>query len=97
MSLADLKNKGTKLKPPKKLSIEEFIEGANDYAKGGKSAQKKSEASTSEYKRATFTLTHHHIELLNQLAERTGMAKSKLLRMMIQWCSDLKDNDKPLL
>lgn len=96
MSLADLKNKGAKLKPPKKLSIDEFIEGANVYAKGGKPASNKAEGNPSEFKRATFTLTHHHIELLNQLGDRTGMAKSKLLRMMIEWCSDLKDGDKPV-
>ena len=91
MSLADLKNKKGKLKTPKKISIDEFIEGADHYAKGRASPVKEKTRNQSDFKRATFTLTHQHIDMLNRLADKTGFAKSKLLRMMIEWCHDLED------
>lgn len=86
MSLTDLKNKAAanrKKKSP--VSVDDFIEGAADYSKGHteryrKGGQKKSR----KYKNATFTLSPKQIEYLNELAQKTGLAKSKLLRLLIE-------------
>lgn len=94
MSLTDLKQR--KPKPRKKLTIEEFIEDANNYAFGQPSlagrAKKKHKAnetlglkkqSTKIFKHATFTLTESSITQLNQLSKSNKVAKSRLIRMMI--------------
>ena len=90
MSLNDLKKKGPK-KPKPKLSVEEFIDDATAYAKGksvidGNSAPKNTRCRN--YKNATFTLAPTNIEHLNQLAESTGLAKSRLIRLMIEQAMD---------
>ncbi|WP_394200984.1 replication protein RepA [Shewanella waksmanii] len=95
MSLTDLKKRKNKT-PRTKMSVDEFIEDANNYAFGQPSklaltAKKqpasksiKSKKRTSKiYKHATFTLTESSIEHLNSLAKQTQQAKSKLIRIMI--------------
>ena len=86
MSLTDLKKKDEP-KPKPKLSVDEFIDGANAYAKG-KSISESHKAKTTHqhrnFKSATFTLTPANIEQLNQLSKSSGLAKSKLIRIMIE-------------
>lgn len=86
MSLTDLKNKAAanrKKKSP--VSVEDFIEGATDYSKGQTERYRKGGGkSARKYKNATFTLSPKQIEYLNELAQKTGMAKSKLLRLLIE-------------
>ncbi|MCZ4337096.1 replication protein RepA [Shewanella colwelliana] len=102
MSLTDLKRR--KPKPRKKLSVEEFIEDANNYAFGQPSLAKKTrkkkpthesmelkKQSTKIYRHATFTLTEQSIEQLNELAKTANVAKSRLIRMMI---TDFATKDK---
>lgn len=94
MSLTDLKRR--KPKPRKKLTIEEFIEDANNYAFGqpslaGRTKKKHKvnetlglkKQSTKIFKHATFTLTESCITELTQLAKHNKVAKSRLIRMMI--------------
>lgn len=99
MSLTDLKRR--KPKPRKSLSIEEFIEDANNYAFGQPSlsqrTKKKHKAkqtvslkkqSSKIFRHATFTLTESCIAQLNQLARDNKIAKSRLIRMMIKDFAD---------
>ncbi|ASJ96482.1 MULTISPECIES: hypothetical protein [Shewanella] len=94
MSLTDLKRR--KPKPRKKLSVEEFIEDANNYAFGqpslAKRIKKKRKTNTTVnqkkqasriFRHATFTLTETSIAQLNELAKESKIAKSRLIRMMI--------------
>ena len=98
MSLTDLKRK--KLKTDRsKLSVDDFIEDANNYAFGkpsamnlGTSSSEDSAAAfkgldkktTKSYRHATFTLTERSIAQLDKLAKQTKIAKSKLLRLLIE-------------
>ncbi|MGI2066771.1 ribbon-helix-helix domain-containing protein [Shewanella sp. MF08487] len=98
MSLTDLKRKQPK-RPIKSVSVEDFIEDANNYALGKtslltapttsafiKGLDKKS---TKIYRHATFTLTENSIAQLNTLSKSTGIAKSRLLRILIHEFSQL--------
>jgi len=90
MSLADLKRKAA-AKKRKKVDIDDFIEDAASYAKGKSilgsntnetiSVDKKRQRN---FKNATFTLSPSHIEQLNDLAEHSGFAKSRILRLLIE-------------
>ncbi|MFC3092766.1 ribbon-helix-helix domain-containing protein [Alteromonas sediminis] len=86
MSLTDLKKKqGSKQKP--KLSVDEFINDAEAYARGKsviESAQQESHGHHRNFKLATFTLSPSSIEQLNVLAKKSGIAKSRLIRIMIE-------------
>ncbi|CAM4089013.1 MULTISPECIES: hypothetical protein [Shewanella] len=94
MSLTDLKRR--KSKPRKKLSVEDFIEDANNYAFGQPSLsnrvkkQRKTNTTVNQkkqasriFRHATFTLTETSIAQLNSLAKESKVAKSRLIRMMI--------------
>ncbi|QYJ84785.1 replication protein RepA [Shewanella mesophila] len=104
MSLTDLKRR--KPKPRKKLTIEEFIEDANNYAFGqpslaGRTKKKRKvnetlglkKQSTKIFKHATFTLTESSITELNQLAKSNKVAKSRLIRMMITEFAKMSEAD----
>ncbi|BCV66132.1 replication protein RepA [Shewanella carassii] len=93
MSLTDLKRK--KIKPKaKKVSVDDFIEDANNYAHGkpsklagstsSKSGAGLDKKSTRLYRHATFTLTEVSISQLDSIARKTGIAKSRLLRIFIR-------------
>jgi hypothetical protein len=89
MSLTDLKRK--KLKPkPRRLSADDFISDADSYAMGGEDnaalSQTKSgfdKKNTSLYRHATFTLTERSISQLDALSKNSKLAKSKILRLLI--------------
>ena len=87
MSFADLKKKKTAPKS-QKVSIDDFIDGATTYSKGGHQRELKPYQLTkkNKYKRAkhaTFSLTDKCIEQLNNLAKETGINKSRLIRMLV--------------
>ncbi|MCL1144015.1 replication protein RepA [Shewanella gaetbuli] len=97
MSLSDLKRKKPKHKN-NVVSVDDFIEDANNYAFGKKSVlddSPKNQQSTQDfirgldkkttkiYKHATFTLTQKSILQLDELSKNSGIAKSKLLRIFI--------------
>ncbi|WP_335899993.1 replication protein RepA [Shewanella algae] len=100
MSLTDLKRQKIKSKA-KKVSVEDFIEDANNYAHGKPSrltgiAAAKSQTgldkkSTRLYRHATFTLTEASISQLDSIARKTGIAKSRLLRIFIRDFHNLSD------
>ncbi|MBB1269920.1 replication protein RepA [Shewanella sp. SR44-3] len=86
MSLTDLKRK--KLKPkPKSISADEFISDADNYAMGNKAQSLikpgLNKTNSSLYRHATFTLTEHSISQLDTLAMNNKLAKSKILRLLI--------------
>lgn len=97
MSLTDLKRKKPK-HDRKAVSVDDFIEDANNYAFGkqtvvGQSPQMQQSTedflrgldkkSVKIYRHATFTLTEKSISQLNELSKNSQIAKSKLLRMLI--------------
>lgn len=92
MSLTDLKRKNPKqiITP---VSIDDFIEGANHYALGKASLFAAPPAhvqrgfnkkSAKIYRHATFTFTETCISQLEILSKDTKIAKSRLLRILIQ-------------
>ncbi|MFB2641341.1 replication protein RepA [Shewanella bicestrii] len=90
MSLTDLKRKKPK-QVIKSVSVDDFIEDANNYALGKASilsiptAEPKGldKKSAKIYRHATFTLTETSISQLDGLAKETKIAKSRLLRILI--------------
>lgn len=111
MSLTDLKRK--KLKTDRsKLTVDDFIEDANNYAFGKPSVidvgpdalvppptVKKGldKKTTKSYRHATFTLTERSIAQLDKLAKQTKVAKSKLLRLLIEEFSQKTTAEQVLL
>lgn len=84
MSLSSLK-KSAPSAELKCLSVDEFIHGAELYA-NGLNLVVPVEADDTQHeplKRATFTLGKVAINKLNALAENTGIAKSRLIRMWL--------------
>jgi len=98
MSLTDLKRKKPK-QIIKQVSVDDFIEDANNYALGKASllaaAQNQAtvkgldKKSTKMYRHATFTLTEKSIAQLDDLSKSTSIAKSRLLRILIHEFSQL--------
>ena len=89
MSLSDLKKKKS---PDHKrtLSVDEFIDDAKAYAKGKSVINNdKSKVSTRKFKNATFTLSPDNIQQLADLSEKSGIAKSKIVRLLIEHQYDL--------
>ena len=96
MSLASLK-KCTPSADKQLVSMEEFIDGADYYQKGlskvvplstakhGESAHEKT------LRRATFTLGDTAISSLDDLSIRTGIAKSRLIRIWLDEQSKRSD------
>ncbi|ESE40417.1 hypothetical protein [Shewanella decolorationis] len=90
MSLTDLKRKQPK-QAIKAVSVDDFIEDANNYALGKASILKVDSTqpkgldkkSAKIYRHATFTLTETSISQLDYLAKETKIAKSRLLRILI--------------
>lgn len=99
MSLADLKRKA-EAKKRKKIDIDDFIEDATSYAKGKSILVPSLDENTPvnkkrqrNFKNATFTLSPANIEQLNDLAEHSGFAKSRILRLLIEELANGENND----
>ncbi|MBB1440859.1 replication protein RepA [Shewanella sp. SG41-4] len=96
MSLTDLKRKKPK-DTRVKVSVDDFIEDANNYALGLKASDGQANVnsttqdflkgldkkSTKIYRHATFTLTEKSISQLDEMAKNSNVAKSKILRILI--------------
>jgi predicted DNA-binding protein len=91
MSLIDLKKKHQS-KKNKKISVDDFIAEADKYAMGKASNKKPPSASQSQFKKgnkisntkhATFTLSSECISQLDILAKQTGIAKSRIIRILV--------------
>ncbi|ABL99491.1 ribbon-helix-helix protein, CopG family [Shewanella amazonensis] len=94
MSLTDLKRKKPK-QDRGKISVEDFIDDANNYAHGRPTLLDEEhlaarvklgldKSTTKVYRHATFSLTTKSIKQLDELAKQSGIAKSKLLRILIK-------------
>lgn len=115
MSLTDLKKgakgKGDKVEQDKKFTVDDFINDADNYAKGvpqlvssaaapaGKQLQeleldqaldiaeqqhvRSKRKGDKPFRHATFTLSEQAIKQLSELAEETKLAKSHILRILI--------------
>ncbi|MBO9489988.1 hypothetical protein J7384_06400 [Endozoicomonas sp. G2_1] len=116
MSLTDLKKgakgKGDKAEQDKKFTVDDFINDADNYAKGvpqlvssttaapaGKQLQeleldqaldiaeqqhvRSKRKGDKPFRHATFTLSEQAIKQLSELAEETKLAKSHILRILI--------------
>ena len=111
MSLTDLKRKHRKQKSDH-ISVDDFIEDANNYAFGKKTITGENnqtqqttqeflrgldKASTKIYRHATFTLTEKSITQLEELSKTSCMAKSKILRVLIDNIHQLELHEQLLL
>lgn len=89
MSLSDLKKKKATSRK-REVSVEEFIDEAKAYAQGKSDTNVKvSKTSHRKFKNATFTLSPDNIRQLSQLSSQSGIAKSKIIRLMIERQADL--------
>lgn len=108
MSLTDLKRKKPK-QAKKSVSVDDFIEDANNYALGKQTVigenppmQQSTQIflngldkkSAKIYRHATFTLTERSITQLDQLSKSSSVAKSKLLRILIDDFYNLSKTDQ---
>lgn len=101
MSLTDLKRKKKKIHKAN-ISVEDFIEDANNYALGKPSMVEGVEIpvkgldkkTTKIFRHATFTLTEKSIAQLTQIAKETNIAKSRLLRIFIQDFVDKNETEQ---
>ena len=85
MSLSSLKKSAPSAEHLPQVSVDEFIQGAEFYARGLKLVHNaEHECETDEpMKRATFTLGKVAIAKLNALSAQTGIAKSRLIRLWL--------------
>lgn len=106
MSLTDLKRRKKK-SPQDCLSVDDFIEDANNYAFGQQSAVSRNRKklkqaqlnglnkhSTKIFKHATFSMTEDAIIVLDDLATQSEISKSRLLRILIHDFFDKCDSEK---
>lgn len=89
MALTDLKKKSQPTANTK-ISADDFIDDANDYAMGmprivrlRHQLPEEDDTTRLPMRHATFTLSQEAIEALNELSQLTGEAKSKLIRKLI--------------
>ncbi|GLX82144.1 replication protein RepA [Thalassotalea eurytherma] len=99
MSLTDLKKSAVKRKDAKKaVNVDDFIEDALNYAKGKPQVVSASSSASiavkkvkKNYRHATFTLNEQAINQLQYLADETKLAKSHIIRILLD-----SDEDKTL-
>ena len=92
MSFSSLK-KSTQLDRPRLVTADQFIDDAVSYASGVRSGLTKKERLMvvphavnvdTKMKRATFTLSSETIDNLADVAKRTGISKSRIIRILSQ-------------
>jgi hypothetical protein len=90
MGLADLKNTSKLQSKAKIVSIDDFINGAEFYAKGlpeivnSQLLKEEKKSSDVGFKACTYTLDGGSREALTRLAEENNLAKSKLIRILLR-------------
>lgn len=87
MTLASLRKRGPSVRRSP-ISVDEFINEAELYAIGGVIPLPHTKLNKlngqGDFKRATFTLGDQAIAQLDELSQRTGIAKSRLIRIWIE-------------
>lgn len=89
MGLASLKRQGQPVERNRlKVCADDFIQQAELYAIGLSKAEPvkvkhQCQCSGAKLRKATFTLSEEAIQTLNQLSQRTGIAKSRLIRIWL--------------
>jgi len=94
MSLSDLKKQANKPNQRKKLSVDQFIEDADNYAQGRPSLsllakQDEKGKPIANFRHCTFTFDNRAVNNLQRAALQHQIAKSKLLRVLIKQFSSL--------
>jgi hypothetical protein len=104
MGLADLKSASKPRSKPRLISIDDFINGAEYYAKGLpeitssiESVRLKENKSTSHYSACTFTLNQSSKDLLTNYAQQHGIAKSKIIRILLRNLSSMDEVERKLV
>lgn len=103
MSLSDLRKKPASPKPLP-CNVDEFIENAQNYAKGLDNVVRLRPLECSPppnesklpFRKATFTLSEACIEALGNLSDETGLSKSHLIRLLITQMEQSREADKQL-
>jgi hypothetical protein len=103
MSLSDLRKKPASPKPLS-CNVDEFIENAQNYAKGLDNVVKLRPMDHSPlqqepklpFRKATFTLSEACIEALGNLSDETGLSKSHLVRVLITQMEQSHESQKQL-
>ncbi|WP_018983251.1 ribbon-helix-helix domain-containing protein [Salinimonas chungwhensis] len=102
MSLCNLK-KSTPSAKARSLSVEAFIEEANHYAQGHRPLTEERvstirepsvcpiRSETSTMRRATFTLSESTIAKLSVLSTKTGISRSRLIRIWVERAHQYND------
>ena len=91
MSFSSLK-KSTLSDKPRLVSVDQFIDDAVAYANGANVKQQNSKIlqfinhgqDNEKMRRSTFTLNTVTIDALAEISERTGIAKSRIVRILVQ-------------
>ena len=109
MSLSDLKKSKKNKVKKKNFTVDEFISDAEDYAKGAPKivsgenlnleqaiaiAKQRDLGSNKPKRHATFTLSEDAIEQLEVLAKESSLAKSHILRILINELSNEEQQKK---
>lgn len=87
MSLTDLKKRPKQPVKRNKVSVDQFIDDADNYAQGKPSASNnpvKSTKATTKFRHCTFTFDASAIDHLQLASEQHKVAKSKLLRLLLK-------------
>ena len=90
MSLNDLKKQKPSVKK-EKVSIDQFIEQANDYAKGKLTSKNSHSVRKRNFRNATFSLSPKQIEQLATLSQNSGICKSRIIRLLINMLAEGND------
>ncbi len=90
MGLADLKNTSKLQSKTRLISIDEFIDGAEFYAKGlpeslaGECGQITGDVKGTKFKACTYTLDARSRQAIDELSSTLFVSKSKLVRIMLR-------------
>ncbi|WP_220719244.1 replication protein RepA [Agarivorans litoreus] len=100
MSLTDLKKRTKQTVKRNKVSVDQFIEDADNYAQGKPSAVDKLTTTakpTTNFRHCTFTFDASAIAHLQHASEQHKVAKSKLLRMLLKQFNSLSHEQQQAL
>ncbi|MEE1675227.1 replication protein RepA [Agarivorans aestuarii] len=100
MSLTDLKKRTKQPVKRSKVSVDQFIEDADNYAQGKTSASNKplkNPKATTNFRHCTFTFDASAIAHLQQASEQHKVAKSKLLRLLLKQFDSLSPQQQQAL
>ncbi|WP_432460267.1 replication protein RepA [Agarivorans sp. QJM3NY_25] len=100
MSLTDLKKQPHRRRQAKKISVEQFIDDAENYALGKPSLNPKkapADKPSTTFRHCTFTFDASAINQLQYASQQHQLAKSKLLRVLLSHFTSLNDEQQQQL